>query len=155
MIVSVLQGAQGDESPRQAQLRRPLEFPDGVLHVVDIQHGNALEPLRVGLTEVRQPVIIGAEDRREQGAIGNAIRGQGLRRVEHTAGHRIPIHILHVGLRVVPAPGHRRHAALQGQGFRGLKPYPGLLIDPDGPECDTVRIPLIGLRLVDEAGGAR
>src|SRR2546421_12916964 len=36
-------------------------------------HGNILEPLGVRLTEVGQPVVIGAEDGREQGTIGNAI----------------------------------------------------------------------------------
>src|SRR5262249_1238422 len=57
---------------------------------------------------------------------------------------------LDVGMGIEPAPRHGRHAALQGQMLRCLKPYPRLLIDPDRPECDPVRIPLIGLRLVDQ-----
>ena len=118
MIVPIRQGAQRDDRPGQAQLGRPLEFPDGLRHLVHVQHGDALEPLRVGLTEVGQPVVIGAEDGRQQGTIGNAIRGQTLRRVEHPAGDGIHIHILHVGMGVVAAPGHRRHPAADGQVLR-------------------------------------
>ena len=58
MIVPLLQRPQRDEPPCQAPLRRPLEFRNGVLHVIDIQHGNALEPLGVRVTEVGEPIVI-------------------------------------------------------------------------------------------------
>ena len=56
---------------------------------------------------------------------------------------------------VVAAAGHRRHPAADGQVLGRLKAHAGLLIDPDRPEGDAVGIPLIGLRLVDQAGRAR
>jgi len=73
VIIAVLQGAQGDQRSSQAEPGGPLEFPYGLLYVVHIQHGDALEPMRVRLTEVGQPVVIGAADGREQGAIRGSV----------------------------------------------------------------------------------
>src|SRR6202040_2879089 len=40
----------------------------GLLDVVHVEHGDALETVGIGLAEVRDPVVIDAGDGREQGA---------------------------------------------------------------------------------------
>jgi hypothetical protein len=51
MIIAVLHGTYGDHRPSQPQRGRSLEFANGLLDGVHIQHGNPLEPMRVRPTD--------------------------------------------------------------------------------------------------------
>jgi hypothetical protein len=63
----------GNHAPYQPHLGAALELFYPRLHIVDVEHGNALELLRERLTELGQPIIVNAEDLREQRAIRHTI----------------------------------------------------------------------------------
>ena len=122
--------------------------------VIHVQHGNPFESMGVGLAEVREPIVIGPEDSRQQQAIRDTIHGEPLRGVEHTPGYGIRIHIHDVGMGVDPDAWDGRHTALYGELLWGLKPHTGLLIDADIAKWHAIGIPLVGFGLMDQTWGA-
>src|SRR5262245_30964853 len=54
-------------------------------------------------------------------------------------------------MRIEPPRGDSHHAAPNGQVLRRLEPQAGLLIDADVAKFYAVGIPLIGIRLMDQA----
>ena len=87
-IGAVGQRIHRDEGAHQPELDTAFEFLARLVHVIHVQHGNALEPVRVRLAEIRDPVVVGTADVREQGTVGNAIPEEPLARLQ--AGPQTP-----------------------------------------------------------------
>ena len=65
----------------EAHLVGPLKLLDAYAHVVDVEHGDALETVWDGVEELGNPVVVGPADVGQEVAVLSA--------VEHDAGSRI------------------------------------------------------------------
>ncbi len=66
IVAPVLGRVLGDHGTGEAAPRVVLEFGHRVRHVVDVQHRDGFQTIRVGAAKIRQPVIVRAKYRREQ-----------------------------------------------------------------------------------------
>ena len=94
-----------------------------LLHIVHVDHGDALEALGLRAAELGEPVVVSSENLRQQRSVRHAVQQQTDRGIDDTHVHPIGIHILEVLLRdVAAAPDF-----IKGRGadhlFRRLKPH--------------------------------
>src|SRR5439155_14857907 len=75
----------GNERPDQPELRAALELLTGVVDVVDVEHGDALEAIGIGLAELRDPVVVHTTDGGEQPAVRDAVPEEPLARLQARA----------------------------------------------------------------------
>ena len=64
-IRPVRQGRDRDEGAHEPQRRTALELPAGLIDLVHVEHGDALETVGIGPAEVGDPVVVRAADGRE------------------------------------------------------------------------------------------
>ena len=74
-----------NEGADQAHLDAALELFRGRIGVVDIEHGDALEPARMRLAEIGDPVVVDAAYLGQQLAVRNTVPKQALARLQHRA----------------------------------------------------------------------
>ena len=96
---------------------RELSYAFG--NVIQVYHGNALQAVGIGFTEVSQPVIVGPKDGRKKFAVRNGESEQPFRRKKYVACYTIPIQISHVGMGIVTSLRNEIKSSLHGH-FAGI-----------------------------------
>ena len=71
-----------DENPDEPQLLAPFELLASFIDIVDIEHADALQTLRIWFAEIGDPVVIGATNRRQQLAVRDAVPEEALARLQ-------------------------------------------------------------------------
>ncbi len=104
------------------------------LDVVQVDHGDALEPGGIGAAELGEPVVVGAEDGGHQRGVGHPEVEEALRGVEHLAGHAVEPHVAQVLRGIVPAAVHVLEAPLGRDGLGRLEPRAGVRDEADARE---------------------
>ncbi len=139
VVAPVLERIFRDHRAGEAEPGGPLELADAVPDIVQVDHGDALESARIAATELREPVVVGAEDRRHQRRVGHPEVEEPLRRVQHLTGHAVEPHVREVLLGIVPSPGHVLEPALSGNGLGRLEASAGVGDEADAGD-DLVRL---------------
>jgi hypothetical protein len=109
----------------------------------------------IGSTKLREPVVIGPKDRRQQRTIGNAKEKQTIRGVEHASGNAIDGHIFDVLMGIPPTRPDVLVTPTKGDVLRRLEAHPGLRHQADRPDfLVPLDDPLIVLAVSDDTRGA-
>ena len=74
-----------NEGADKAHLDAALKLFRGGIGIVDIEHGDALEPARMRLAEIGDPVVVDAADLGQQLAVRDAVPEEALARLQHRA----------------------------------------------------------------------
>src|SRR6266436_7233354 len=74
-----------NEGADKAHLDAALKLFRGGIGVVDIEHGDALQPARVWFAEIGVPVVVDAADLGQQLAVRDAVPKEALARLQHRA----------------------------------------------------------------------
>ena len=73
----VASGIDGNHGAAEADFDGTLEFGDARFDVVvEENHGDALEPVGVGVAELGEPIVVGAEDVPHEDGVGNGVEVQ-------------------------------------------------------------------------------
>jgi len=134
IVAPVLERVLRDHRSGEASPRGPLQLFRALLDIVQVDHGDALEPARVRAAEVGEPVVVRPEDRGHEGGVGHLEVEEALRRVEHLSGHPIETHVREVLLGVISARRDVLEPTEPGDGLGGLEPSPGIGDEPDPGE---------------------
>ena len=126
VVPAVLGGVLGYHAAGQPQLGRPLQLLDSFPNVVQVYHGHALEPVRVGIAELGEPVIVGPEYRGHQLRVGDLEVEKALGRIKHLAGNPVQLHVADVLVRVVSAGVDVFKPAVGRDGLWSVKPGAGV-----------------------------
>src|SRR5712691_2360494 len=149
-----LRGIDSDQASREPHLRAALQFLDRGRHVVDVERGDALEPIRAGVAELGQPVVIGPEDGCQQVTIWHAVQQKAHGRIDDTHIHPIGIHVFDVLCGDVAA----RPYVVKGRGppelIRLPKSHARLGAGSHADHPVVIAVPPVAIRLADNAWGA-
>ena len=94
VVTPVLERIFGDHRPGQAQAGAPLQLPDPLRDVVQVDHRDALESGWVRAAELGEPVVVRAKDGGHQGGVRHLEVKQPLRGIEDFTGHPVERHVL-------------------------------------------------------------
>ena len=123
---------------------------DALLHIVHVDHGDALEALGLPGAKLGEPVVVSSKNLRQQRTVRHAVEQQTDRGIDNTHIHLIGIHILEVLRRLVAAAPD----FIKGRGadhlFRRLKPH--TCLRPGGQPDHPVAVaePPIAIILADK-----
>ena len=123
--------------------------------VVQQQHGDALQLPGIGGTEAGEPVVISGEDVPEYGSVGNAEHLESNGGVEYVSVNAVHLHVLHVGMGIVPAEEDVRHSSLPLDVSRTLEAHASR-----GSEATQhahplmIGIPVVAVGFVHQVGNA-
>lgn len=79
----------GNECAHQTQFLASRELQAGLVDIVDFQHRDALQALRIRPAEIRHPVVVDTADFGPERAVGRAIPEQALARLQARAPRAI------------------------------------------------------------------
>ena len=100
-IRPVRHGIHRDESPNESQVCTAFQLLAGIVHIVHIQHRDALQPLGIGCAEVGDPIVVDPADGREQLAIRYPVPEEPLAGLQARTPHPIEFVLLDHGVGVV------------------------------------------------------
>ena len=138
-------GVRAEEAGAHAELLpRVAHLLDGQVDRLHRQHGDAEEPIGVGLAVVGEPAIVGAAHRGGEPRLLHRAREEAHARVEERGVDAVEIHVRDAGVRVEPA--RAAFHVLHG-GFGGHLTLPGA----DGPDDAEALLAAQHLPLDEEA----
>ena len=98
IVAMLLQRVDRDHCTAQPQLGAAFQLSDTLRDIVNIQHGDTLDPLREGLAELGQPVVIGPAQDGQERTIRDAVQQQSLSRIEHVGINAIQVQVFEMFL---------------------------------------------------------
>ncbi len=134
IVAPVLQGIFGDHRAGEAEAGGAFQLADAVLDVVEVDHGDALQPGGIGAAELGQPVVVGAEDGGHQPAVRQPEVEQPLRGIEDLARHPVERHVLEMLPGIPPAAQDVFEASMGGDGLGRLEARAGVGDEADAGE---------------------
>ncbi len=147
-------GIGGDQSPCQPESPRPLQLLNPFLDIVQVDQGHAFEPLRIGMAELRDPVVVSAKTGRQEFAIPHdVVQHEAHRGIHDLGGDAIEVHVFHAFVgQIAPQPDvGKAVGAAECLGL--LKAPPCLGAGGGSRHLAAVTIPPVAIFPRDEAGG--
>ena len=124
-------------------------------NVVKVNHGDAPETIRIGITELGQPVVIGPEQGGQQLAVLNAlVELQPDGRIHQSHVDAVGVHILDMLLRDIGAGPDILHLILKAQAVRVIEAQAGLGGRRRGLDFNALAIPPVAVLVRDHSRGA-
>jgi len=137
----VRHGIHRNESPNESQVCTAFQLLAGIVHIVHIQHRDALQPLGIGCAEVGDPVVVDPADGREQLAVWDPVPEEPLAGLQARPPHPIDFVLFDHGVGVVGGLADVVPDAEEID-VRGIfKALPGLDHRAEGPHLQPIDTP--------------